>query len=53
MERSLVEGKIPGGRCENIGEGVRDSIGRLMGYDAPSKSRHRDVGANTAISTDS
>ncbi|MGA8761500.1 MAG: hypothetical protein WB562_01305 [Candidatus Sulfotelmatobacter sp.] len=37
MERALVEGKIPPD-VARAWQSIRDSISRLMGYDAPSKS---------------
>ncbi len=48
MERSLVEGKIPAD-VARAWQSIRDSIGRLMGYDGPSKSVHVNVAANTAV----
>jgi hypothetical protein len=48
MERALIEGKIPAD-VARAWQSIRDSISRLMGYDAPSKSLHVSVAANTAV----
>lgn len=48
MERALVEGHIPPD-VARAWQSIRDSISRLMGYDAPSKSVHVNVTANTAV----
>jgi hypothetical protein len=45
MERALVEGTIPPD-VARAWQSIRDSISRLMGYDAPSKSLHVNVVAN-------
>ena len=48
MERALIEGKIPPD-VARAWQSIRDSISRLMGYDAPSKSITAHVTANTSV----
>jgi hypothetical protein len=48
MEQALVEGTIPPD-VARAWQSIRDSISRLMGYDAPSKSVHVNVATNTAV----